>query len=519
MRRALVFALVGFVFFVGLVHPTTADAATCPVHTGTDWFVNPVAARPSSLVPTGVKSPAGCAFKTLTQGLGAAGAGERVIAFGASRKPATFKSETLPVSIPPLVTLTTADDPAVGGTGLAPKRYVINFNEGPATAAVFLFSASTFRGFTVKNLRSTSATDAVEANSNFDLDSVVIEGKSPSGGQLSRGFWADGAGTAANLTVMHAGDGLFHSGAGTTVADNAILNANVNGAVVDVGALELTGKRTRVLDNSNVGLLVNPGAALDLSGDDLTRLSDPHPIVARSGNTGIVVNGTLTGRNYEVSSNGGHGVFIETGDPVSMNNIQVRDNVGHGIDISGETNVLELTGDRPTSASLTRISGNGGFGVHVGGVLPITAVIGDADITNNAMGVSIEDQNGLGVPIVVRLDDNNIFSNKGTGAYIRPSDVTFVSNTIHHNAANQLVFDGGNANTVYQMNSPTDMCDSGTNAIYGYSANDTLGIWVKNIADVTVKHTSFEGGGTGLKDGRAQWGSTLSISSNCTAAG
>jgi hypothetical protein len=89
----------------------------------------------------------------------------------------------------------------------------------------------------------------------------------------------------------------------------------------------------------------------------------------------------------------------------------------------------------------------------------------------------------------------------------------FAQNKVHNNALNQIVLAGG----TYYVNSPNDACDAGTNAVYCYAARSVFGIFAQDSASVFVEHVSFEGGGTGLRDFGAQSGSTISVTSNCTA--
>ena len=69
----------------------------------------------------------------------------------------------------------------------------------------------------------------------------------------------------------------------------------------------------------------------------------------------------------------------------------------------------------------------------------------------------------------------------------------------------------------FERASPTDACDAGANAVYCYAAKGVFGIFAQGNSHVWVRHTQFEGGGTGLKDFSAQSGSQISVAQNCTA--
>jgi hypothetical protein len=132
--------------------------------------------------------------------------------------------------------------------------------------------------------------------------------------------------------------------------------------------------------------------------------------------------------------------------------------------------------------------------------------------------LEIRDFGGTGITLesgaTASLLGNDVHSNLANGAFLHGQLSAFASNRLHDNSFNQLVFSGPRA---WSIDSGSGVCDASVNAVYCYTAKGVFGIFAQDGAQVTVQHTSFEGGGTGLKDYSAQSGSTISVSSNCSA--
>jgi hypothetical protein len=168
--RACAVGLVALALSVVALAPGTAGAKpkVCPDNLSTDLYVNPDSSikRKKKVELTGVSSPVECTFASITDAIEAAqarglGAGARIILSGATpTAPAVFTQEVFPLAIPSGMTLTTSDDPGVGGgTDLNPANYVVRFG-GSATHAVSVQGGGV-KGITFKNQRSVPATAMV----------------------------------------------------------------------------------------------------------------------------------------------------------------------------------------------------------------------------------------------------------------------------------------------------------------------------------------------------------------------
>ncbi len=199
---------------------------------------------------------------------------------------------------------------------------------------------------------------------------------------------------------------------------------------------------------------------------------------------------------------------------------------------------LVLAGDRPTLQSETTIHDNLANGITVGSLAvdatgqplqtgPICVQLGDADIHDNA-AIGVETAQPAAstftrkTPVIFLYDD--IYTNGATGLVVHPSAVgqaagvgtpTFSQNKIHDNALNQVVFSGGGNPLAFSVNSPSNLCDTGANAVYRYAARHVYGFFGQVGAIVAVEHTALENAGPGLNDTGAQSGSSITVGESC----
>lgn len=288
-----------------------------------------------------------------------------------------------------------------------------------------------------------------------------------------------------------AGDSI--SVAAGTFADNPIVDK----------AVSITGANS-VIDGGGLApaLTVPAGIQTTLQG-----------LVLRNGTVGLASSGDVTLKGpFEIDHNSGDGIQVAAG-------------------------ALRTIADRPTLRSTGVVHDNSGNGVSIGvaytGVAPVISTqLGDLDVFKNAgHGVFVRDDGGSGATDLVMLD-NDVYQNAKSGLLSGRANIgspldefgspiptgRFAQNKFHSNGQNQVVFDGGGANPPFPftIDSPTGMCDAGANGIYSYMGS-TLGAYAQNGAAVTIRHTQWQGGGTGLMDFGAQSGSSISVAANCTA--
>lgn len=306
--------------------------------------------------------------------------------------------------------------------------------------------------------------------------------------------------------------------AAATFVDHVIANK----ALTFVGA----GSTTSIIDGNGTGAVFTVAAGKFITFSD---------IGLRNGVTGLLVKGGMSATRLNVGPNTGNGVVVSTPKAVQIGPAaDIHHNGLDGIRItraSGDR--FTLSGYRATLRSDTIIHDNAGNGVTVGvpygSTLPpiVNVQLGDADITGNQRGISVRDDGSTDRSNVILLD-NDVYQNRGEGLWSgravigQPIDganpPTFAQNKFHCNDLNQVVFDGGGEQDYpFPVDSPTHFCDAGSNAVYCYAAKQVFGIFAQGNAAVFVRHTEFEGGGTGLKDFSAQSGSTINVSNNCTA--
>jgi hypothetical protein len=536
-RLLLCFALV----CIGLVSASAARAAACPARTGSEIYANPTVTRPAGTAPTGVRFPAICAYPTLTEALAQASGGDRVIADGGTKSdPANFKKETFPLDVPTDVGLTTTDDPAEGGNGLSPAKYVIRFKTSTPGTAVELSSGAGFSGFTVKNFLLADGGALVACDDGSVGGSHVVLDATPNAdGDVENGMALTGNCSAvfayATMRGAH-GAGLDLNSTGETT-DFALSSFTDNGIGVNLDQATATMTEAKITSNDGDGIQMTDGhltlqgiskvngngygieqygGRLDVRGPDLTSPDSPRLQLNKNAGNGLIAwDGEFDGSDFAVSKNGSSGVQTNGDHVVKMHNVDISRNVGQGIWIVQGAGA-EITGGN-ASGRLSRIRDNGIDGVHLGGVItgpePARATVDNVDISGNLIGINIRER--AAVPYTATLRDNDVHGNRKQGIFVKPADATFEGNMVHDNLGNQIQFHGGASGFAFEINTPGDDCATGVNSVDGYEARGVFGIFAQNQATVPVRHTQFEGGGTGLQDYSAQSGSTINLSDVC----
>jgi parallel beta-helix repeat protein len=285
LAAALATLAASSVIGVGLTGTAEAARRSCPANSSTDLYVNPVVNRSARVVPTGVSAPAECAFASITDAIESAearglGSGARIILTGATAStPAVFRQEAFPLAIPVDMTLTTTDDPALGGAGLDPSRYVVQFTGRAAYAADL--EGGRLAGVTFKNERATRATIMLICDTGTTaIESVTFDGAGTSGGAVGKGLqlWP--------------------------------------GCDLDASAL-------RVRGFSGNGVIVEEGA-------DLTLVSSK---IHNNGGDGLTIRGVTAISNSEFAFNGDDGILVERSTSSSFHSNIVRDNTNNGFEV------------------------------------------------------------------------------------------------------------------------------------------------------------------------------------------
>jgi len=276
------------VLTVLLVGAGSAHAAkpSCPANTTNDVYVNPSpkVKRQKNVALTGVSSPVNCTFASITTAIDSAetrglGAGARIILTGATASvPAAFTNEAYPLDVPAGLTITTSDDPALGGAGLNAAHYLVRFGGSAATALAV--HGGGVKGISVTNARTVAATRMVACDGGTNVfDAVTL----------------DGQGSAASV------------GTGLDLSSLCVFDAN--------------GVRVRNLGGT--GVIAGAGTDLDMDNSK----------VYGNGGDGLALSGATSLSNSIVAFNGDDGVLANSTASADFTGNDVRDNVGNGFEV------------------------------------------------------------------------------------------------------------------------------------------------------------------------------------------
>lgn len=337
---------------------------SCPDRAGAELVVDPAAGSPAGWpAPTGVRSPAGCRFPTLEQGLAAARdvPGAVVVAAGAA--------ETYPVTatlaVPAGVTLRSDDAPPSPGASR-----VLSLEGAALTAGVTLAEGASLSGFTVRNGSAPAAAVGVDVAcgagpATARLQDVIVEAAgSPA---LATGVRAGGSCPVelARVTVRGAaGPGLLVArdapAAGaplpTLLATDSTFDGNGEGVRVASG--DVTLQRALVKGSAAVGVTVAKDAALDVEDSTVRGNGDTGVVVVwnavRVRLTGNRVCGNATGaaavpRGFLDVSRKVGGVYLGGNPPANTAFLgnAVHDNGGDQVMVAGTSSVWPLDGAPP----------------------------------------------------------------------------------------------------------------------------------------------------------------------------
>lgn len=294
-RVLLLAAIAGGSIVLGIASMGTAAAPprSCPANASADLYVDPVVDRARRLVPTGVSSPAECAFASIGDAIDSAearglGAGARIILTGATAtEPAVFGQETFPLAIPVDITVTTTDDPELGGAGLDPRRYVVKFTGRAAYAADL--EGGRLAGVTFKNERTRRATIMLICDAGTtELEAVTLDGAGTAGGAVAKGLqlWPG----------------------------------------CDLDASDL-----RVRGFAGNGVIVEEGADLTLTSTFRTPVNRSH--VHNNGGDGLTVRGVVDVSDTQFAFNGDDGILVERSASATFDANIIRDNANNGVEV------------------------------------------------------------------------------------------------------------------------------------------------------------------------------------------
>ena len=527
----------------------------CPENISGKYYANPtVKKRPRGLEPTGLLTPNGiCTFPTLSEAVVSASefeGGGTVIATGAKPgKPAKFSKESLPLEIESGVTVTTVDQPSLGGNGFHPANYVVVHKANQPVPAISLAGESTLRGLRLQNDRRTDGDAMLTcAASGVRVGGVILDGKSKKGGEIATGLHATAgcAGTFSDfISRKFAEEGAFvgTTGAPLEFTESGFTKNGATGLVHHTGHVELdtSGASLNKGDgvDSGTGLVGGPPPPTELTitndstfnGNDgaglrtgfrtnLSLQGDPTvPYTSQAhfdenGGPGLLIGGAAQVQNVSAADGESDGIvldFVSENTLVQLFDADSIGNAGHGV-------LVRDTGGNVASYNNGTIANNEGDGLRMdaGGHGLAVLSAGGLSIHDNEIGLHVEDSPGGENNLVPQALD--VFDNRAEGGLIERSYIVdFYANKFHNNGLNQLVFDGGGNGTDFAFYIDGEVCGIANNFVYDYGAAGTFGVLARNDANVTIRHMSFEGGGTGLRDFSSDAESTIDVAENCEA--
>ncbi|HTM19014.1 MAG TPA: right-handed parallel beta-helix repeat-containing protein, partial [Kofleriaceae bacterium] len=458
----------------------------CPQPNETDYYADPLANRTGMPAPTGARSPAVCAYPTLTEALAQAsaaaaiaGVSARAIASADTRGPlgtVDFQAETFPWQVPTRVVVTTTDDPAVGGAGLDPTRFAVLVEDhtvsGPASVRLLAAPSRTaaggaMRGLTLSQLCTGCPAIAIKVEGFGDPSTPRLERvQVNSGSTWTTGVEVRGDGVLAETGASgFTGQGLhIVNDGGTSASDRVVVSGgvfegNVVGLLVSGGQVELDGPTVE-------------GSPVDLggSGGDGLVIRDWRP---GPGGSLVVVPSSLTASGVIADGNADDGILVDLVDPASTALLDAStsaSNGGDGVRVlraphadAALDGIAGLT-EYGFTLSASSITGNSGDGVSLGSTSaqtqPIAAMIGGLGVANDiagngGAGLSIRQSaavgpcpsDGVTACTGATIHNNLVHDNGGPGVELdtallvplyRPGidepSLGFVSNEVFHNS-------------------------------------------------------------------------------------
>jgi hypothetical protein len=331
-----------------LVCNATNTTCVCRVPTAAEGIAVDVAARASPLVPTGATQPQECRFGKLGAAVAAAAARGTAItvkAYGAAGAQVVFTGETLPIVVPPEVTISGADSPAA--------ETIIRGDAGTATTAIVTLKGT--------------------------LDRVQIQNVSMKGSGVDAVCGTIGRPTLRDVVLAGAQElarGVSVSGDCGALLERADISG-ASGPALDISpssaASTLTVKGSRFHGS---------GAGIRVSGGTLVLGPDGTTSTAVTSNKGIgilfdglngtapAVDATLTG--VAVAQNEGTGVFVDrlpTTSKLRLMSCEVRSNGSVSPTIYGPVGNTRGAGGillNQTTLSIFQLQDNRIYGNHGG---------------------------------------------------------------------------------------------------------------------------------------------------------
>jgi hypothetical protein len=276
---------------------------------------------------------------------------------------------------------------------------------------------------------------------------------------------ADGAASLADLSIDGNGQGLV-------VGEPDCATSPV---------VELDGSDSTVSDNDGTGVLVHACSSLTITGTGGFPASNVQ--ILNNGGIGIDVRGALTATWVAVGRSAGHGIKVESDQPVLLTDVDVHNSGKHPTLPPAESfGIYVLRTSVPAtsiedgfliqsteSQGRSHVRYNAGHGIVLGDAAaqsgPVYGSVRDVQMYENDIGIRVEQKDPVTAPTHSNIAGNNIFNNDGSGismktSYQRPlpgeDRRVITSNDVHHNAvvgdgcstlddvqtASQIVFDG-----------------------------------------------------------------------------
>jgi hypothetical protein len=434
-----------------------------------DFYVELAAAgSDSGVVPTGVKTPASCAFGTLTQGIAAAAgyatdhpdASVSVWAVSSTSGAVQhYRNETFPLVLPSQVTLkTTATTPD-------PARDIIHYNSA-ANGALAMYGNAGFEGMTIVSDLPISG-----IGNGIDIRCGADAGFAPAQLSYVSVVVADGGSNFSNGVAMQ---GLCSAWMTNVTVRNAVVGITFYGGT-DAG-LSINGG---TFDSNGIGI-EQQGGTFSLLGGVISN-SQTYGFEAFSG--GSPVNVTLN--TVSVHDNASAGFETMSGAPLPVN-VALYNNTfyNNGLSVSIGAGTVVATND-------TIAYGDAGlsafYGISLGGQsAPVHANLSSVQVTgfaalNNA-GIDVES------PAVVEIGGSSL-SGGYTGLLVNGGTVDAGQLQAMNNSWAGIWVGGGtlscfgcvlNANTNPTPDGAGLYVTGGSATIWGQSAlnNNDYGVWV-----------------------------------------
>lgn len=399
---------------------------TCAENAGLVVYVDPLEGNDADvgdIRPTGVLNPPQCRYRTLTRALGSVKTRGQVVAVNDGPTTLSFRNESFPLVVPPLVTLTGSRDD--------PSRYQIPYTSSFNTAVV-LQQGATFEGFTVHNRTGGAGTFvACSGQASAALNDVVLSGDDKIVTAVQLGCAAD----VSNLTISGTAVGLDIAGsAGATITGASISNCSVGIHV----AGSLVGGNLDIRDNGDA-MVVDSGDVYVW--ESWIGQSSPTRAISPRGNGVVMSGGNVSFTNTAISYNAGAGVYMDGGSLMLFEGDVFSNGVGpFPNDVRPTGSGVYVQRAESVTVTTSRLTENSVHGLHL-----ISSAVAGSVLLDNAR-LQQNRQNGAQLDGQIRTSfsstNSTFVDNSGSGLVFNravPVDALY-GNWFVTNLASQLVF-------------------------------------------------------------------------------